>query len=153
MVKNLPAMRETPVGSLGWEDPLEKGMATHSSILAWRIPWTEEPGGLQSMESYRVRHDWGQTLSLFSIAGSVGSIPGQGTKILLAPRHGPPKKIHNRTMSFFCTSAFDYLILSKKNISPCDPACMHTYATENSSAVTQYLNVCYMQNIVKFSLS
>ena len=57
MVKNLPAMRETPVGSLGWEDPLEKGMATHSSILAWRIPWTEEPGGLQSMESYRVRHD------------------------------------------------------------------------------------------------
>ena len=57
MVKNLPAMQETPVGSLGWEDPLEKGMATHSSILAWRIPWTEEPGGLQSMESYRVRHD------------------------------------------------------------------------------------------------
>ena len=48
MVKNLPAMRETWVGSLGWEDPLEKGMATHSSILAWRTPWTEEPGGLQS---------------------------------------------------------------------------------------------------------
>ena len=48
-VKNLPAMQETPVRSLGWEDPLEKGMATHSSILAWRIPWTEEPGGLQSM--------------------------------------------------------------------------------------------------------
>ena len=57
MVKNLPAMQETPVVSLGWEDPLEKGMATHSSILAWRIPWTEEPGGLQSIESYRVRHD------------------------------------------------------------------------------------------------
>ena len=48
MVKNLPAMRETQVQSLGWEDPLEKGMATHSSIPAWRIPWTEEPGGLQS---------------------------------------------------------------------------------------------------------
>ena len=48
-VKNLPAMQETPVRSLGWEDPLEKGMATHSSILAWRVPWTEEPGGLQSM--------------------------------------------------------------------------------------------------------
>ena len=46
MVENLPAMRETEVRSLGWEDPLEKGMATHSSILAWRIPWTEEPGGL-----------------------------------------------------------------------------------------------------------
>ena len=49
MVKNLPAMRETWVRSLVWEDPLEKGMATHSSILAWRIPWTEEPGRLQSM--------------------------------------------------------------------------------------------------------
>ena len=48
MVKNLPAMWETWVQSLGWEDPLNKGMATHSSILAWRIPWTEEPGGLQS---------------------------------------------------------------------------------------------------------
>ena len=49
-VKNLPAMRETWVRSLGWEDPLEKGTATHSSILAWRIPWTEEPGWLWSME-------------------------------------------------------------------------------------------------------
>ena len=47
LVKNLPAMQETPVQFLGWEDPLEEGMATHSSILAWRIPWTEEPGGLQ----------------------------------------------------------------------------------------------------------
>ena len=45
------------VGDLGWEDPLEEGMATHSSILAWRIPWTEKPGGLQSMESQRVRHN------------------------------------------------------------------------------------------------
>ena len=49
MVKNLPTMPGTQAGSLGWEDPLEEGMATHSSILAWRIPWTEEPGGLQSM--------------------------------------------------------------------------------------------------------
>ena len=49
MVKNLPAMQETQVGSLGREDPLEKVMATHSSILAWRAPWTEEPGRLQSM--------------------------------------------------------------------------------------------------------
>ena len=57
MVKNLPAMQETQVQSVGWEDPLEKGMATHSSILAWAIPWTEEPGGLQSMGSQRVRHD------------------------------------------------------------------------------------------------
>ena len=57
MVKNLPAMQETRVRSLGWEDPLEKGMATHSSILAWRIPWTEEPGRLQSMGLQRVGHN------------------------------------------------------------------------------------------------
>ena len=57
VVKNLPAMHETRVQFLGWEGPLEKGMATHSSILSWRIPWTEEPGGLQSMESRRVGHD------------------------------------------------------------------------------------------------
>ena len=55
-VKNLPAMQETQVQSLGREDTLEKGMATHSSILAWRIPWTEEPGGLQSTGSQRVGH-------------------------------------------------------------------------------------------------
>ena len=57
-------MQETWVWSLGWEDPLEKGMATHSSILAWRIPWTEEPGGLQSTGSQRVGHDWATSLSL-----------------------------------------------------------------------------------------
>ena len=57
MVKNLPAMQETQVQALHQEDPLEKEMAIHSSILAWRIPWTEEPGGLQSMGSQRVRHD------------------------------------------------------------------------------------------------
>ena len=57
MVKNQPAMWETWVQSLGQEDPLEKEMATHSSILAWEIPWTEEPDRLQSMELQRVRHD------------------------------------------------------------------------------------------------
>ena len=61
MVKNLPAMWVTqvpsPCQSQGWEDPLEKEMATHSSILAWRIPWTEKPGGLQSMGSQRIGHD------------------------------------------------------------------------------------------------
>jgi len=56
MVKHLPPTWETLVHSLGWEDPLEKGMATHSSILAWRIPRIEEPGGLWSMGSQRVRH-------------------------------------------------------------------------------------------------
>ena len=58
MVKNLPAVQETQVWSLGREDSLEKGMAAHSSILAWRISWREEPGGLQSMGSQRVGHDW-----------------------------------------------------------------------------------------------
>ena len=57
MVKNLPAMQETCVWSLGLEDPLEKGMATHSSILVWRIPWTEEPGGLQSKGS-QSQNNW-----------------------------------------------------------------------------------------------
>ena len=58
MVKNLPAMQETWVGFLGGEDALEKGTAAHSSILAWKIPWTEEPGRQQSMGLQRVRHNW-----------------------------------------------------------------------------------------------
>ena len=57
MVKNLPAMQEMYVLSLDWDDPLEKEMATHPGILAWRIPWTEKPGGLQSMVLQRVGHD------------------------------------------------------------------------------------------------
>ena len=65
MLKNPPAMQETQVQSLGQEDPLKKGMAVHSSILAWRIPWTEEPGRLQSMGSQRVRHDWTTNSTLY----------------------------------------------------------------------------------------
>ena len=61
-LKRLPPLQETQVRSLGWEDPLEKEMATHSSILAWRIPWTGEPGRLQSMGSQRVRYDWATSL-------------------------------------------------------------------------------------------
>ena len=57
-IKNLPAVQETRVRSLAWEDPLDKGMATHHSIVAWRIPWIEEAGGLQSMGFQRVGHDW-----------------------------------------------------------------------------------------------
>ena len=57
MIKNLPVMQEIQVRSLGREDPLEKGMTTHSSILAWRIPWTKESGGLQSVGSQRIRYD------------------------------------------------------------------------------------------------
>ena len=63
-LKHLPAMREAWVRSLGQEDPLDKEMATHSSILTWRIPWTEEPGGLQSTGSQRVGHDRATSLSL-----------------------------------------------------------------------------------------
>ena len=62
MVKNLPAMQETLVQFLGWEDPLEKGMASHSSILAWRIPWTEQPGRLQSMGSQKSRTELSDTV-------------------------------------------------------------------------------------------
>ena len=69
-VKNLPATRETWVQSLGQEDPLKKEMATHSSILAWRIPWTEEPGGVQSMGSQRVGHDRATCTSLW-VLGSL----------------------------------------------------------------------------------
>ena len=57
MVKNLPSVQETWALPLGWEDPWERGLATHSHIFAWRIPWTEKPGGLQSMGSLRVRQD------------------------------------------------------------------------------------------------
>ena len=64
MVKRLPTMRETWVRSLGWEDPLEKEMANHSSTLAWKIPWTEKPGRLQSTGLKRVGHDWATSLSL-----------------------------------------------------------------------------------------
>ena len=66
-VKRLPTMQETQVPSLGWEDPLEKEIATHSSIHVWKIPWTEEPAGLQSMGSQRVRHDWVTSLSAVMI--------------------------------------------------------------------------------------
>ena len=62
-LKHLPVVQETWVRSLSQDDPLEKGIATHSSILAWRIPWREEPGRLQSMESQRVRHDWATSLT------------------------------------------------------------------------------------------
>ena len=67
MVKNLPVMQETWVRSLGQEDPLEKGMATHSSVLAWRIPWTEEPGRLQSMGLQSVRNHWATNTFIFTL--------------------------------------------------------------------------------------
>ena len=69
MVKRLSTMQETRVRSLGWEDPLEKEMAIHSSIIAWKIPWTEELGRLQSMGSQRVGHDWATSLSIYYFVG------------------------------------------------------------------------------------
>ena len=74
-VKNLLVMQETWVQSLGWEDPLEEDMATHSSILAWRIPWTEEPVGLQSMGLHRVNVTERLTLSIPNTAGGGGGGP------------------------------------------------------------------------------
>ena len=79
-LKRLPEMRETWVRSQGWEDSLEKEMATHSSILAWRIPWTEEPGGLQSTGSQRVRHDW-----VTSLYKPILLIQGQNIKHICLP--------------------------------------------------------------------
>ena len=67
MIKHLPAMWETWVRSLGWEDPVEKEMATHSSTLAWRIPWTEKSGRLQSLGSQRVRYNWATSLNALEI--------------------------------------------------------------------------------------
>ena len=75
-VKRLPATRETWVRSLGWEDPLEKVMATHSSTLAWKIPGTEKPGRLHSMGSQRVGHDWATSLSLWKSSLDPSSIWG-----------------------------------------------------------------------------
>ena len=84
-VKDLPVIQETWDWSLVWEDPLEKGMATHSSILAWKIRWTEEPGGIQSMGSQRIRHDWVTDTPVCAVvknplasAGDTGSILGLG---------------------------------------------------------------------------
>ena len=78
MVKCLPKMRDTQVRSLGWEDPFENEMATHSSTLAWKISWTEECYRLQSMGSQRVRHNWATALSFFSFARKGPSSQGYG---------------------------------------------------------------------------
>ena len=74
MGKNLPAMQETQVWSLGWEDSLEKGVAIHSSILDWRIPWIEEHGELQSMGSQRAGHDWVTNTHTHSISNTISKL-------------------------------------------------------------------------------
>ena len=80
-VKHLPAVQETWVRYLGWEDPLEKEMATHSSTLAWKIPWTEEPGRLLSMGSQRVRHDWATSLHFTSLMIQINFFITTGTSV------------------------------------------------------------------------
>ena len=90
-VKRLPAMRETRVWFLGREDPLEKETATHSSTLAWKIPWTDEPDRLQSMGSQRVGHDWATSLSLYEITRLNGNYH----------MSAPSKQETQRTMTSF----------------------------------------------------
>ena len=102
VIKNPPYMQESWVWSLGQEDSPEKEMATHSRILAWRIPWTEEPGGLQSMRSQRVRHDWvtkqqqcmwmhvyvwDSVTESMCVCVCCGGVPLQNTNIKLQTRH------------------------------------------------------------------
>ena len=109
-IKRLPAMQETQVRSLSWEDALEKEMATHSSILAWRIPWTEEPGGLQSMGLQRVRHDWATSLTHSEIISSIQEVMCElyanttpfYMKGLSMPRFGCHKESWNQSLHSPC---------------------------------------------------
>ena len=102
-VKRLPAMWETWVRSQGWEDPLEKEMATHSRTIAWKIPWTEEPCRLQSMGLQRVGHDWATSLSLsrgFAPKGSFLAWSCQGPSLLWAPAN--PHHLRKTTNASRC---------------------------------------------------
>ena len=105
MVNNLPAMRETWVLSLGREDPLEKGLAIHSSILAWRISWTEEPGRLQSMELQRVGHDWVTNTFTFNY---VFKTHNYKCKIHWKPTHQKPSNLMTNSHNYweFCQYSF-----------------------------------------------
>ena len=105
-VKHLSTMWETRVRSLGWEDPLEKEMAIHFRTIAWKIPWTEEPGRLQSMESQRVGHDWATSLHFTTLnCGSAGkeSSCNVGTWVWSLDWEDPLEKeieIHSRTIAW-----------------------------------------------------
>ena len=96
-IKHLPAMWENWVRFLGWEDPLEKAMATHSSTLAWKIPWTEKPGRLHPMGSQRVGHDWATSLSLSRLSA------------LLHPSH-PSRSSQSTRLSFLCYVAAPHYV-------------------------------------------
>ena len=103
MLEHLAALLETWVRSLGWEDPLEKEMATHSSILAWSTPWTEEPGGLQSTGLPRVRHDWVTSLSekLYTLSkNKTGGDCGSDDELIIAKFRLKLKKVGKTTRTF-----------------------------------------------------
>ena len=105
MVKPLSTMRETRVRALAWEDPLEKEMAIHSSSIAWKIPWTEEPGRLQSMGSQRVRHDWVTSLSLsLSLSRKSDSFSPTSQQIYIL-------LLRNHKVQFFFKKIFVYYFL------------------------------------------
>ena len=99
MVKYLSTMQETWVQSLGWEDLLEKEMATHSSVLAWKIPWTEEPGRLQSMGSQKVRHDLATSLHSFHSLHSLSLEKEMATHSSILAKRIPRTEEHGRLQS------------------------------------------------------
>ena len=125
MVKNLPTMWVTWVQSLDWEDPLKKGTATCSGILAWKIPWTEEPGGLQSMGSQRVRHDWATFPFHFSVSSietdgspTVVTVPA-GTRGLLGHCRGKGELESHTRWPFFSikvTCSFTHSTLTRAGV-------------------------------------
>ena len=123
-VKRLPTMWETLVRSLGWEDPLEKEMATHSSILAWEIPRTEDPGSLQSMGSQRVRHNWATSLSFtlsakwclcFLMKGNLTKIELGGQKGELSYRYLLQSiRSHWKRSTFHLLQEWPYFIATRR---------------------------------------
>ena len=112
-VKRLPAVRETQVRSLGWEDPLEKEMPTHSRTLAWKIPWTEEPGRLQSMGSQRLGHDWATHTHTHIIALQCCVPPGVEPASAALQVDSLPTELLGKPIVF--------LYFSNKNILFCGP--------------------------------
>ena len=115
MVKNLPVMQEIRVQSLDQEDPLEKGMATHSSILAWRISWTEKPGGLQSLGSQRVRHNWTTNTFIWCRVYSLCKVVASHWHLCF-PQH---------VVAFIPSTHFHSLSVSQKLIEISDPLVTH----------------------------
>ena len=106
MLKHLPAMRQTQIRSLGQKDPLEKEMATHSSTLAWKMPWTEEPGRLQSMGSQRIGHDWPTSLSFSDYSPPGSTVHGISQARILEwvaiPFSNSIQSIHYKSTILWC---------------------------------------------------